>query len=671
MEMSPPKRCAVCGDKALGYNFNAVTCESCKAFFRRNALSKKEFTCPFSQNCEITVVTRRFCQRCRLKKCLDIGMKSENIMSEEDKVIKRRKIESNRAKRRLNEEGKTGSTTRGENNAFDTASHDSESSYDSGKGTASNNSVPAALTNLTSPINVNVPVNSPLLSEVDAETKHELMTSEEIVEFIVGDPDRASQAISKLMRTKDDALSIVEKILTSQKDALRLVSHLIAFPGDALKIISKIMNSPFDALTVFTKFMSSPTDALEIISKIVSSPQDVVQFIRSLMECPEDALDIMHKFMNTPAEALRIINKIFNKLNPPSDELHKLLIDASKDSKDSTFQAAQALRMDEISEAGNDLLQSILDNSPIMTPQMTNELPPPNSQQEQQSIFANSNMIEGTHMNIPTTAIGVGTETSGQSILLSSVNELSISTCLVSSAQAMSISSPSSVDGATQADSIQQYNSPASIHHEIEFPSTSAALMNTKSARSMTHDNTGYCRDNFDMKTFLQQSYAENIVGEGKDSLNSLESVLSEVIRIEFQAFSNLAPESRVKEEQLQSKSNNLQMPDFEEQRKKACFNVCNTQIQQPVFAPSNVMCGRELNEAEQLKLRELKLASEALYYPMDNDLSILMMGDERMKVKNNMSMSHIGDEPFKTTYISQILTDFNNFCTEIFVIEF
>uniref|UniRef100_A0A1I8FCC7 Nuclear receptor domain-containing protein n=1 Tax=Macrostomum lignano TaxID=282301 RepID=A0A1I8FCC7_9PLAT len=31
-------QCTVCGDKALGYNFDAITCESCKAFFRRNAL---------------------------------------------------------------------------------------------------------------------------------------------------------------------------------------------------------------------------------------------------------------------------------------------------------------------------------------------------------------------------------------------------------------------------------------------------------------------------------------------------------------------------------------------------------------------------------------------------------------------------------------------------------
>lgn len=94
------KICLVCGDKALGYNFNAISCESCKAFFRRNALTSKEFKCPFTNNCDITVVTRRFCQKCRLEKCLSIGMVKEFIMSEEDKAEKRRKIEENRARKR-------------------------------------------------------------------------------------------------------------------------------------------------------------------------------------------------------------------------------------------------------------------------------------------------------------------------------------------------------------------------------------------------------------------------------------------------------------------------------------------------------------------------------------------------------------------------------------------
>ncbi|XP_063389285.1 nuclear hormone receptor HR96 [Cydia fagiglandana] len=100
-ELGPHQKiCLVCGDKALGYNFNAISCESCKAFFRRNALTGKEFKCPFSNNCDITVITRRFCQKCRLEKCLAIGMVKEFIMSDEDKAEKRRKIEENRAKKR-------------------------------------------------------------------------------------------------------------------------------------------------------------------------------------------------------------------------------------------------------------------------------------------------------------------------------------------------------------------------------------------------------------------------------------------------------------------------------------------------------------------------------------------------------------------------------------------
>jgi hypothetical protein len=37
------KTCRICGDKAIGYNFDVVTCESCKAFFRRNAMKPNSF----------------------------------------------------------------------------------------------------------------------------------------------------------------------------------------------------------------------------------------------------------------------------------------------------------------------------------------------------------------------------------------------------------------------------------------------------------------------------------------------------------------------------------------------------------------------------------------------------------------------------------------------------
>ncbi|VDP91244.1 unnamed protein product [Echinostoma caproni] len=37
--------CIVCGEPASGYNFDRLTCESCKAFFRRNALKPKDKVC--------------------------------------------------------------------------------------------------------------------------------------------------------------------------------------------------------------------------------------------------------------------------------------------------------------------------------------------------------------------------------------------------------------------------------------------------------------------------------------------------------------------------------------------------------------------------------------------------------------------------------------------------
>ncbi|EGT46590.1 hypothetical protein CAEBREN_28114 [Caenorhabditis brenneri] len=79
---APPKDlngriCMVCSDRANGYNFGVLSCESCKAFFRRNAAKHKEIKCPFSDSCQITSASRKFCQACRLNKCFNVGMNSE------------------------------------------------------------------------------------------------------------------------------------------------------------------------------------------------------------------------------------------------------------------------------------------------------------------------------------------------------------------------------------------------------------------------------------------------------------------------------------------------------------------------------------------------------------------------------------------------------------------
>ncbi|PIO62105.1 zinc finger, C4 type [Teladorsagia circumcincta] len=81
--------CLVCGDKASGYHYNALTCEGCKGFFRRSITRQAVYYCKFGQSCDIDMYMRRKCQHCRLEKCMRIGMRSELVIPEEQCRIKR------------------------------------------------------------------------------------------------------------------------------------------------------------------------------------------------------------------------------------------------------------------------------------------------------------------------------------------------------------------------------------------------------------------------------------------------------------------------------------------------------------------------------------------------------------------------------------------------------
>ncbi|CAF3687739.1 unnamed protein product [Rotaria socialis] len=87
-------RCVVCSGRAFGYNFDQISCESCKAFFRRNALrDMSDLHCRFSGNCNITVESRRHCSYCRIMKCFAVGMRKESIRSEVEKYMKRLQLD--------------------------------------------------------------------------------------------------------------------------------------------------------------------------------------------------------------------------------------------------------------------------------------------------------------------------------------------------------------------------------------------------------------------------------------------------------------------------------------------------------------------------------------------------------------------------------------------------
>ncbi|XP_064417159.1 bile acid receptor isoform X1 [Latimeria chalumnae] len=74
--------CVVCGDKASGYHYNALTCEGCKGFFRRSITKNAVYNCKNGGNCEMDMYMRRKCQECRLRKCKQMGMLAECLLTE-------------------------------------------------------------------------------------------------------------------------------------------------------------------------------------------------------------------------------------------------------------------------------------------------------------------------------------------------------------------------------------------------------------------------------------------------------------------------------------------------------------------------------------------------------------------------------------------------------------
>ncbi|XP_021422103.2 bile acid receptor isoform X1 [Oncorhynchus mykiss] len=74
--------CVVCGDKASGYHYNALTCEGCKGFFRRSVTKKAVYRCKSGGGCEMDMYMRRKCQDCRLQKCRAVGMLAECLLTE-------------------------------------------------------------------------------------------------------------------------------------------------------------------------------------------------------------------------------------------------------------------------------------------------------------------------------------------------------------------------------------------------------------------------------------------------------------------------------------------------------------------------------------------------------------------------------------------------------------
>ncbi|CAF1165659.1 unnamed protein product [Adineta steineri] len=72
--------CRICGAPAQYTNFGAISCYSCKMFFKRNAnIGQKAFKCNFGGYCEVKRDNHHMCTSCRLRKCFQYGMTTDKF----------------------------------------------------------------------------------------------------------------------------------------------------------------------------------------------------------------------------------------------------------------------------------------------------------------------------------------------------------------------------------------------------------------------------------------------------------------------------------------------------------------------------------------------------------------------------------------------------------------
>ncbi|KAK5639676.1 hypothetical protein RI129_012168 [Pyrocoelia pectoralis] len=86
--------CVVCGDRASGRHYGAISCEGCKGFFKRSIRKQLGYQCRGTKNCEVTKHHRNRCQYCRLQKCLACGMRSDSVQHERKPIVDKKEFNS-------------------------------------------------------------------------------------------------------------------------------------------------------------------------------------------------------------------------------------------------------------------------------------------------------------------------------------------------------------------------------------------------------------------------------------------------------------------------------------------------------------------------------------------------------------------------------------------------
>ncbi|CAL2043431.1 unnamed protein product [Caenorhabditis brenneri] len=82
-----PEKCQICSQQGHGYHFGVYACRACAAFFRRCHFSPviEQRKCRLlNGKCGPNRNGRWFCKKCRLERCLELGMTTTNIQYDRD-----------------------------------------------------------------------------------------------------------------------------------------------------------------------------------------------------------------------------------------------------------------------------------------------------------------------------------------------------------------------------------------------------------------------------------------------------------------------------------------------------------------------------------------------------------------------------------------------------------
>lgn len=82
----PDVQCKVCKDQSSGKHYGIYSCDGCAGFFKRSIRKARRYVCKSRSNnadsCIVDKAHRNHCRACRLKKCIEAGMKKDAVQHE-------------------------------------------------------------------------------------------------------------------------------------------------------------------------------------------------------------------------------------------------------------------------------------------------------------------------------------------------------------------------------------------------------------------------------------------------------------------------------------------------------------------------------------------------------------------------------------------------------------